>query len=148
MDTRILKIKTMSIFRLLSSLPRPILHNKCVGCNGCKLSSEHIIPISMLRELSISEAKHDPHNIFLICHSLNKKKGNGSIQSSQLYRQLTDEGKGIIARAILYMEYKYHIPPHDKDLFLLWVNLYPPSDLEKSRYLHLRDIYGINPLLE
>lgn len=138
----------MSLYQILKELPRPIIHKVCRGCNGCKLSSDHIIPVSTLRALSLSKASEDPHNVFLICHSLNKRKADKEFHTTELQTLLTDEGKGAIARSILYMEYKYGIKTYDHTLMKLWSQLYPPSINEINRYKALKSKYGINPYLE
>jgi endonuclease I len=102
----------------------------------------------MLRNLSLSNASKDPHNVFLICHSLNKRKADQPLHSSKLITSLTDEGKGSIARAMLYMKHKYGIKIDDHDLMKLWNKLYKPSVKELERYNILKIKYGINPYLE
>lgn len=59
--------------------------------------------------------------------SLNNRKGNKEFQTTELQTLLTDEGKGVIARSMLYMEYRYGIKTYDHDLMKLWTKLYPPS---------------------
>ena len=115
--------RTMSLFKLLSSLPRPILHNNCQGCNGCKWSCDHIISEATIRSLYPSSStfiRNDPHNIFIICTSHNKRKADQDILVSTLCKALTDEGKGVISRAILYMDYQYGIRTIDHSIMKLW----------------------------
>lgn len=168
----------MSLYKLLTSIPRPIIHNICKGCHGCKLSCDHIIPASTIRKLypSLSSAqlspmtqssniKNDPHNVFLICNSLNKRKGDKFLFDSELFELLTDEGRGAIARSLLYMNNRYHIKTDYHDVVHLcnskelrlesiydrlhsWNLLYPPSINEIARYQALKIKYGINPYLE
>lgn len=138
----------MSLYQVLKQLPRPIIHHTCWGCHGCKSSCDHIIPVSTLKAVSMNRAKTDPHNVFLICHSLNKRKENLPLSSTKLLTQLTDDGKGTIARAILYMNYRYGIKIYDYDLMKLWHLLYPPNIDELARHQALRIRYGMNPYIE
>lgn len=141
----------MRLFKLLSSLPRPILHHTCQRCNGCGWSSDHIVSESTIRSLyptSSSTIRKDPHNVFIICTSLNKRKANYDVLTSALFPVLTDEGKGVVARAYLYMEYKYGIKTLHYDIMKVWHLSHPPQFLEITRHEALKGKYGINPFIE
>lgn len=142
----------MSLYRLLSSIPRPLIHKTCSGCNGCRFSCDHIIPVSFLK--NISHHPHittDPHNIFLICHSFNKRKSNNLLftheTTSSLESYITDSGKGIIARSILYMEFKYDIKLDNRSIMYSFHEQFPPQELEIARHDILTKIYGPNPYI-
>lgn len=55
----------MSLYQILNFLPLPTTHKVCRGCNGSKLSTDHIIPVSTLLALSLSKSSEDPHNVSL-----------------------------------------------------------------------------------
>ena len=133
------------MLKVLYNLPRPVIHHKCIGCHGCKSSHDHIIPKSMLKS---SEAQKDPHNMFIICDPLNKEKGNKSFFSTKLSAQLTNDGKGAIARSLLYMKLRHDIDIPDVSLIQSWDQLYPPNKDEIDRNTALSQKYGPNPFIQ
>ena len=62
----------------------------------------------------------------------------------------SNKAKGIVARATLFMSYKYHIPLDDdkRVLYLQWHKQYPPSKWEKKWASQIAEIEGYrNPLI-
>lgn len=135
--------------RLSSNILLPILYTNLNYT--LHLSKEHVYPKSYLKNLP--KAKCDLHNIFLCPYDLNNIRSNYAFTDKldDSFVQVTDEcyvskqkklfypretDRGIIARSILYMRYRYNIrygfmgSPEEMLMLLRWNNEFLPTQDE------------------
>jgi len=137
---------------LKNNILLPILYNdKC-----CSISIEHIYPKCFLSK----EHYYDFHNTFRACKSINNIRSNYMFSDTKNITWINinygnyishkhklfkprDQDKGIIARAILYMSYKYKYKIFmDKHILYNWCLKYEPSIKEQLHNLNGYKIQG------
>jgi endonuclease I len=138
---------------LIRMLDQPVLYGRCRAdrCRGnschqaITTTIDHVVPKSLLVAYTYPEKIHEAliniHNLYLCCPKYNSFKGSRSITKCSL----SEEGRGPLSRATLYMYEKYlDMTPDDYELLQTYDRQYPPQTFERRRNELIYQFQGHN----